>query len=61
MVHNNGGMAGPRNGGMVGPMVGLEPADGLERVPRSPLAVVTLGKRREPLYLLLLFLRGCFF
>ncbi|XP_045134919.1 uncharacterized protein LOC123518256 isoform X2 [Portunus trituberculatus] len=36
MVHSNGGMAGP--------MAGIEPADGLERVPRSPLAVVTLGE-----------------
>lgn len=33
-----------RNGGMMGHMVDHDPADGLERVPRSPLAVVTLGE-----------------
>lgn len=31
------------NNGMMGPMVVPEAADGLERLPRSPMAVVTLG------------------
>lgn len=44
------------NHGMVGPMMVHEAADGLERVPRSPLAVVTLGMLCHTAYLLPSFL-----